>query len=415
MSNPIPLQIADAPVKVPAIDALDTQPLARSSVLILDDDEAILRAHRRTLQQTGMRVVTASNGEEALAQLRTRGFDVVISDMSMPGMNGIDFLRQVRLIDADLPLLFVTGEASLDTAIDAVELGATRYLSKPVEPDQLRSSVTSAARLYRAVVRSREAASHSGLGVLLRGQAALEEAFERGLSTLYMVAQPIVSPITGARVAWEALVRTRTPELPHPGALFGAAERLDRVVDLGRKIRTAVAALLPQIPEDEMLFCNLHPDELLDDELYDPAGPLAAESFRVVLEITERTALDHVDSITDRVARLRKLGYRVAVDDLGAGYAALGALVAIRPDVVKIDMSLVRGVDTDEVRRGVITSVVAMCRTLGIWTVAEGIETEAELATVGELGCDLVQGYLIGRPGPVDINRPAAASIASAG
>jgi EAL domain-containing protein (putative c-di-GMP-specific phosphodiesterase class I) len=329
-------------------------------------------------------------------------------------MSGIDFLRQVRLIDADLPLIFVTGEASLETAIDAVELGATRYLSKPVEPDQLRSSATSAARLYRAVVRSREVASHSGLGVLLRGQSALEDAFERALETLYMVAQPIVSPITGSRVAWEALVRTRSPELPHPGALFGAAERLDRVVDLGRVIRAAVATLLPQIPDDEMLFCNLHPDELLDDELYDPMGPLADQSFRVVLEITERTALDHVGSIGERVARLRKLGYRVAVDDLGAGYAALSALVAIRPDVVKIDMSLVRGVEADEVRRGVIGSIVGMCRTLGIWTVAEGIETEAELAAVGELGCDLVQGYLIGRPGPVEL-RPAPPALTRAG
>ncbi len=399
-----------APVPIPVVDVLDTQPFARASALVVDDDDAVLRAHRRTLQITGMEVITASNGVEALRLLVSRKFDVVVSDMAMPGMSGVEFLRHVRMLDAELPVLFVTGEASLETAIDAVELGATRYVSKPVDPDELRASVTSSARLYRSVLRNRELAAQSGLGALLRGEPALAGAFDRALSTVYMVAQPIVSPQSGARVAWELLVRTRSHELPHPGALFGAAERLDRVLELGRVIRSAIARLLPLIPGDELVFCNLHPDELLDETLYTADSPLAAEAYRIVLEVTERTALDHVTSIGERVASLRALGYRIAIDDLGAGYAALSALVAIRPDVVKLDMSLVRGVERDEVRRGVITSVVSMCRELGIWTVAEGIETEPELAVIGELGCDLVQGYLIGKPTRIDVAPHGAAS-----
>ncbi|MCB9564552.1 MAG: EAL domain-containing protein [Kofleriaceae bacterium] len=383
------------------LEAIETQPLGKASVLVVDDDAAVLRAHTRTLARTQLDVVTASSGDEALIRLQERAFDVVVTDISMPGMNGIDFLRAVRLVDADLPVLFVTGEASLDTAIDAVELGATRYLAKPVEPEVLRASVASSARMYRSILRGREAASSSGLAILLRGEAALEAAFDRALSTLHMVAQPIMSALTGSRVAWEMLVRTRSSELPHPGALFSAAERLDRVRELGRIIRAAVVDLLPLIPEDEMVFVNLHPDDLLDDELFDGSAPLAEQSFRIVLEVTERTALGHVDGLAERLARLRKLGYRIAVDDLGAGYAALSAVVAMRPDVVKLDMSLIRGVDADDVRKGVVSSVVGMCRMLGVWTVAEGIETEAELAAVTELGCDLVQGYLLGRPAPL--------------
>jgi EAL domain-containing protein (putative c-di-GMP-specific phosphodiesterase class I) len=95
---------------------------------------------------------------------------------------------------------------------------------------------------------------------------------------------------------------------------------------------------------------------------------------------------------------LRRLGYRLAVDDLGAGYAGLTSFAALNPHVVKLDMSLVRGADHEPVKQRVIASMTSLCKEFGIMVVAEGIETTAERDTVIALGCDLVQGFLLGRP-----------------
>jgi EAL domain-containing protein (putative c-di-GMP-specific phosphodiesterase class I) len=108
-----------------------------------------------------------------------------------------------------------------------------------------------------------------------------------------------------------------------------------------------------------------------------------------------------VSDLTRRVSRLRSLGYRIAVDDFGAGYAALNSFASLRPDIAKLDMALVRSVDRDPYRRRLVTSVTSMCRDLGILVVAEGIETEAEKTTLVGLGCDLLQGFLIGPPQPI--------------
>ncbi len=384
--------------------ALDTNPNApvQPTVLVVDDDLDMLRLHRRSLSGAGMSVLTAESVDQALIILHNSEIDVVVSDLTMPGRGGLDLLRALRPVDPDLPVIFVTGDARLDTAMQAVELGANHYLKKPVDPAVLRTCVQTSARAYRAISRRRDAAESPAASTLLRGQASIERAFDAALGTLMLVVQPIVGSSTRKRVGWEALVRTNSTELRDPGALFGAAERLDRVVELGRRIRSHAAALAATLPEG-LLFVNLHPEELLDDELYAPDAPLADHAFRVVFEVTERSALGQVDGQTERCERLRQLGYRIAVDDLGAGYAALAAVVQLRPHVVKLDMSLVRGIADDRVRQGVVASVIDMCSRLSIWTVGEGVESERELEVLEHLGVDLVQGYYLGRPAPWEV------------
>jgi len=117
-----------------------------------------------------------------------------------------------------------------------------------------------------------------------------------------------------------------------------------------------------------------------------------------VIEVTERHSLDGIADLAERVARLRSLGYRMAVDDLGAGYAGLTSVVRLQPEVVKLDMSLVRGCDTDVARQGVIRSMAELSGRLGMEVVVEGVETEAEAACLQALGCSLHQGYRYARP-----------------
>ena len=143
---------------------------------------------------------------------------------------------------------------------------------------------------------------------------------------------------------------------------------------------------------------NLHALELTDDSLLSPAAALSGFAQSVVLELTERSSFEHVPNLRARVSLLRRLGFRLAVDDLGAGYAGLTSFAALNPHVVKLDMSLIRGADREPVKQRLIGSMASLCKEFGIMVVAEGIETPTERDTVTALGCDLLQGFLIGRP-----------------
>jgi EAL domain-containing protein (putative c-di-GMP-specific phosphodiesterase class I) len=226
----------------------------------------------------------------------------------------------------------------------------------------------------------------------------LGRAFKRAMDGMFMVFQPIVSWREREIVAYEALVRTCEPELARPDLFFSAAEQLDMIIPLGRRIRRGVAQLVSTAPESVSLFVNVHGGELADPELYDPESPLARVAERVVLEITERWSLERFHDVGERIRALRDLGFRVAVDDLGAGYAGLTSFARLRPEVVKLDMSLIRGVHEDPTRQQLIRALNGACRDLGITVVAEGVETREERDTLIALGSDLLQGYLFSKP-----------------
>jgi EAL domain-containing protein (putative c-di-GMP-specific phosphodiesterase class I) len=213
-----------------------------------------------------------------------------------------------------------------------------------------------------------------------------------------MVYQPIVVAASRGLFGYEALVRTTEPNLSTPAALFQAAEQLDRLHDVGRAVRRAVAGGVDKLPPESVVFVNLHSADLLDAQLYDVAAPLASLADRVVFELTERSALAQVDALFERAAELRRRGYRVAIDDLGGGHAALRTLADVNPEVVKLDISLIRGIDSDALRQIVVRSMVELATRLEAVVVAEGVETEAERDAAIALGCHLLQGFRFGRP-----------------
>jgi EAL domain-containing protein (putative c-di-GMP-specific phosphodiesterase class I) len=215
-----------------------------------------------------------------------------------------------------------------------------------------------------------------------------------------MAYQPIVRASDGALFGYEALLRSREPALPNPGAVLDAAERLGRLFDLGRKVRARAADAMVHAPERARLFVNLHARDLLDERLTSPDGALSAIASRVVLEITERAPLDHMQDARARVSKLRAMGFSIAVDDLGAGYAGLTSFTTLEPEFIKLDMSLVRGVDQNPKKQTLIRSIAALCKEMSVCCVAEGIETIQERDAIIGLGCDLLQGYVLAKPGP---------------
>ena len=200
-------------------------------------------------------------------------------------------------------------------------------------------------------------------------------------------------------MAYEALLRTDEDSFRGPPQFIDAAERLGRVYELGRRVRAAIADAAKDAPPDVDIFVNLHPSDLADPQLRDPDAPLSALASRVVLEVTERHSLEGVSELPAHLAALRALGFRIAVDDLGAGYAGLTSVIQLHPEVVKLDMSLVRGCDRDLARRQVLQSMSELSRSLGMKVVVEGVETAGEADVLSAIGCELHQGWLYGRPG----------------
>jgi EAL domain-containing protein (putative c-di-GMP-specific phosphodiesterase class I) len=338
------------------------------------------------------------SGDEALKSLRGQQYEVVLSDIDMPGMNGLQLLQAVRSLELDLPVQLVTGHPQVEAAVQALEQGALRYLLKPVAAATLTEAVAGAARLHRVARLKRQMLAHLGSDDrLLADHAGLQASFESGLRSRRLVYQPIFRAADGSVYGYEALVRTSEARLPHPAVLFDVAERLDRVHELGRAIRRNTAEFLDEsgIP---VAFVNVHPNELSDDALLLPDAPLSRHARSVVLEITERQSVEDVPDLPARVKALRQLGYRLAIDDLGAGYSGLNTFAVLEPDVVKLDMALVRGCDHEPVKQQLIRSMTSLCKELGALVVAEGIETKPERDTVVSLGCDLLQGFLLGRP-----------------
>jgi EAL domain-containing protein (putative c-di-GMP-specific phosphodiesterase class I) len=371
-----------------------------AEVLVVDDEPATARGYARALAAAGYKVTIADDGRQAAAMAKERHFDVIVSDIAMPDMDGLALLRAIRQGDLDVPMIFMTGSPALETAVQAIEYGAFRYLVKPVPHDALLEVLERAVRVHKLARVRREAAALQELeGKPIGDRAGLEARFASAVEKLWVAAQPIVSWSSRETFAYETLLRTDEPTLRSPLDFFDAAERLGRAPELGRIIRRHVAELLRASPPEALLFVNLHPTDLEDPEIYSDDGALTPYANRVVLEITERAALDQIHELGTRVTRLRSLGYRLAIDDLGAGYAGLTSFAQLEPEVVKVDMSLVRGIDASPVKQKLVRSIVALCTELGIRMVAEGIETPAERDMLVGLGGDLCQGYLFAKPG----------------
>jgi EAL domain-containing protein (putative c-di-GMP-specific phosphodiesterase class I) len=180
--------------------------------------------------------------------------------------------------------------------------------------------------------------------------------------------------------------------------LLKAAENLGAVHRLGRKIRELVPGVMISLDPGLLMFLNLHPLDLLDEELFSDQEPISDHAQRLVLEITERAQLDGIDGLKRRLERLRRMGFQLAIDDLGAGYSGLTSFVRINPEFVKIDMDLVRNIHVDSTKARLVHSLIELCKGMGISAVLEGVETTAERVCLLHMGADLLQGFVISHP-----------------
>lgn len=379
-------------------------------VLLVDDNAPLLKSFSDILRAHGFIVETASTGKAALQHLDGPPFDVILTDISMPELDGLQLIREIRARDLDVPVVLITGQPAVETAVKAVAYGAHRYLSKPVSPQRLVETIRRGAQVCHIARERRAAAAEFGEeSNSATDQAGVEAIFDQAMTALWVAYQPIITA-QGELFGFEALLRTDERLFPKPPALIAAAQQLHRLHELTRRAHAQAVATLQTAPADTCLFINLHPQDLLDGNLLDGSNPLLNYSKRIVFEITERAKLSNIPEAKVLINALRETGFRIAVDDLGSGYAGLNTFANIEPDIVKLDLMLVRDVNESRTKQKLIRSVCQLCKDMNVLVVAEGVESHAEETELIALGVDLLQGFRYaapGRPFPTLSNAPS--------
>ena len=255
-------------------------------------------------------------------------------------------------------------------------------------------------------------AVYEGHSLTETGPTGARGALERLIAGegIQMAVQAIVDAQTGRAHAYEALARFRTRGVDSPLHWFALADEFGVRIELELACLSAALDLLPERPAGTRLSVNLSGPTLLDPRGL-PAIEARAGLEGLIVEVTEDALVRDDEAMRAALARLQARGVRIAVDDMGAGYSGLGQITSLRPAYLKLDRSLVRGIDRDSDRGALVEALVHYARRTGGHVVAEGVEEADELAAVRALGVDFVQGYYYGRPGPGWTLQPVALPI----
>jgi diguanylate cyclase (GGDEF)-like protein/PAS domain S-box-containing protein len=242
-------------------------------------------------------------------------------------------------------------------------------------------------------------------------RAEIEHVLEDPATRIRQVFQPIVDLRTGLVSGYEALSRFEGSRRP-PNAWFAQAHRCGLGIELEMAAATAQLAA-PQRPAGTRLSINLSPTALLSAEAEER---LAGDLSHLILEVTEDELVAEGTALEDRLAELRRRGARLAVDDIGAGYAGLNQVMRLRPDVLKLDRSLVSGVASDPAKGAMVDALVRYARRIGSEVCAEGVEALDDLQALADLDVTYGQGFVLALPGPAwgTVAEPAVAVCRSA-
>jgi len=219
-------------------------------------------------------------------------------------------------------------------------------------------------------------------------------------AAFHLVYQPVVDLATSQPFGYEAFCRPDDPIFSGPTELFGVAEQVGRVQALGQVVRRAALDSLAQLPENAVLFVNLHPHELNDPALVIPDSRISSHAPRLIFDLTKTSTIGDLERAAGVMAKLRRTGCRVAIDDLAADYNGLQVAALLRPDFIKIDLTLLRRGGGAPALARLLRHLCEVAIAAGVIMVAEGVETVADRELAIELGCKLAQGFLFADPGP---------------
>ncbi len=384
----------------------------RLSVLVAEDDP-LVRSYLADLikaDQAFEYVGAAVDATEAIALAASVRPDVVLVDVRMPGGGGITAARGIGRRSPESKLIALSGQGDRATVLQMLEAGVVGYLLKSCSAREIVEAIKRAPEgqgslsievtgdiihelagqlSVRTRTRKKHQVSERRIGRVLREQEALT-----------MVFQPILELNGGETMGAEALARFKGPPAQRPASLWfaeaasvGLREELELLA-----VEKAIEAL-PQLPAGVRLAVNVSPTTLMTDRFLDVISE--TDGSRLVAEITEHAPIHDYADLGEKLGRLRAHGMQLAIDDAGAGYSSLRHILELRPDLIKLDITLIRNIDRDGAKQALAAGLISFAHKSNALIVAEGIEHAEEAKMLIELGATYGQGHYLVVPGPL--------------
>jgi EAL domain-containing protein (putative c-di-GMP-specific phosphodiesterase class I)/AmiR/NasT family two-component response regulator len=391
-------------------------------ICIVDDHEATLGALRELLRADGFdNVLTTTSPATLLEEVEHGRSDLVILDLRMESVDGLRLMEQIeerRPSRSYLPILMLTAEASADIRRRALSTGAHDLVLKPFDPSEvllrIRNLLTTRS-LHVELDRHRlllERELHDHQEHARRQEARLgairdtvEQVLEPG--RIRLVFQPIFGLRGGGLVGAECLSRFEAEPVRPPNEWFADADEVGLGAELELASVRAALGHVGQLPDGAFLAVNVSAEVASSAELTALLVGAEAQSgvdvSRIVVELTEHAPVVDYERLQANLDQLRRVGVRIAIDDAGAGYASFQHILRLRPDFIKLDLDLTRGIDSDPVRRALASALVTFGGEIGSQMIAEGVERREELSVLADLGFAAAQGYYLGRPNPLPL------------
>jgi EAL domain-containing protein (putative c-di-GMP-specific phosphodiesterase class I)/CheY-like chemotaxis protein len=394
--------IAEAPPPSVTLDESSMQP----RILLLDDDPFQLVMQSRMLQSMGfMHVDTSDSAETALANLHRdpQAFDVIVCDLNMPGMDGIEFLQALNASPFRGQVILLSGEGTrimhtVQALLDRSRLVILGAIEKPAARDAMQALLD----------RWAPPAAATPPGTVRSFKAADVEAATRARRWVLHY-QPKVDLQTGDLSGMEALVRWNHPDhgLVYPDKFIGIAEECGAINALADWVLSESIGQLAIWQGRGLrirMAVNVSTENLRAPDFARRLGRVVRDAgvsaSDVTLEITESRLMSPSPAPLESLVRLRLQRFNLSIDDFGTGHSSLAQLRDVPFTELKVDRGFVHGARFNPIIRPILEGSIGLAKRLGMQSVAEGVETEDDWHLLREIGCDLAQGYFIGRPMP---------------
>jgi EAL domain-containing protein (putative c-di-GMP-specific phosphodiesterase class I)/AmiR/NasT family two-component response regulator len=406
--------------------------LSESAILIVDDLPPQARLLVRVLEQAGYQKLTVEHDPfAALERFKQEEFDLILLDYEMPEMDGLQLMEAMlahqqqiheglgRAVDY-LPIIMVTADNQESIRIHALSNGAKDFISKPFNRKEVVSRVNNLLEIrqmhQQLLAQNRELNEQIGHRFsneeLERIEEIREGVKEQQFGLFY---QPQIRVSEGqppVLEGLEGLARWHHPErgvLP-PLDFIDLAERSGLIFELGEQLLRQACQQFMRWSEagsaPEHISVNLSARQFADTGLEQRVVRVLEESGmppeRLCLEVTESIVMEDIEEAIKTLGRLRERGLRISIDDFGTGYSSLSYLKYFPVDMLKIDRSFIQELPGDSTSVAIVRAIHQLTRDLGIATVVEGCESEAQVEFLCIEGLQLIQGFYYGRPQPAD-------------
>jgi len=367
----------------------------KNLLLLIDDDRDFLEMMRFVFENANYRVLIAPSPEDGLAKAREAHPDLIVLDLNMPKMSGHEVCKTLKgdVATLPIPVIMLTSQKETLDKVQAFNLGVSDYIGKDAPFEEILVRV-------RSVIK-RSYPETSLLSKQERDNRIMELRQIIDQKNVRTVYQPIVNMKNRTPIGYEALARgPKATYFENPINLFTLATDSHMSFELDSLCLNLAVKRAEPFLKDSLLFLNADPAVILSEYLKNleflknsPIPPA-----QICIEISERTFISNFQEFARQLRILKPLGVMIVIDDLGEGYSSLKIIAELNPDFIKVDMSLVRGVDSDAVKQSLIRVICELTKQINSRLIAEGVETEAECQTLLTLGVELGQGYLFAKP-----------------